>query len=437
MKAKGFSIAGFLSWSFLLPASADVIYSNLQNIAIPTNFSGVYLNVETGSWNTNINSPQAGWDVNPFFGGSVLWNSPTFQPVRTGTGEMDSVVNVAAGSTVGSGSTFSTFVQGPGGENPGGPGYGISETHMGAGAGQFVSGTEGYLGFRLNGTDYGYMRVVLTNNGSGAVIKDWAYDTSGASVVVGGIRQVGQDVILSSGFTLASAVVNSGGTTNLVKTGAGTNILSGTSTYTGTTTVEEGKLLVTGSLANTSAVTVNAGATLGGNGSIAGSVTLESGATISAGEGIDTLTTGSNTWNGGSSLIFQFSTDGSSGSAGSEWDVLGINGELDLSGASSSNQISLSLLSMSNATTSGLLGSWNANTNATWSGFVTTTAGITGFASDKFLIDTTNFQNPITGNFSVVLNGSNLDLVYTAVPESGASLLGGLGLFILLQRRRR
>lgn len=437
MKAKGFSIAGLLSWSCLLPASADVIYSNLQDIAIPSNYSGVYLNVETGSWNTNINSPQAGWDINPFFGGSVLWNSPTFQPVRTGTGEMDSVVNVAAGSTVGSGSTFSTFVQGAGGENPGGPGYGISETHMGSGAGQFVSGTEGYLGFRLNGTEYGYMRVVLTNNGSGAVIRDWAYDTSGAPVVVGGIRQVGQDVILSSGFTLASGVVNSGGTTNLVKTGAGTNILSATSTYTGTTTVEQGKLLITGNLANSSGVFVNDGATLGGNGSIAGGVTLASGATISAGEGIDTLATGSNTWNGGSTLIFQFSTDGSTGAAGSEWDVLGINGELDLSGASSTNQISLSLLSMSNATTSGLLGSWNADTNATWSGFVTTTGGITGFAADKFLVDTTNFQNPLNGNFSVVLNGSNLDLVYTAIPEPGASLLGGLGLLILLNRRRR
>ena len=437
MKAKGFSMVGLVSWTFLLPVSADVIYSNLQNIAIPTNFSGVYLNVETGGSNTNINSPQAGWDVNPFFGGSVLWNSPTFQPVRTGTGEMDAVVNVADGSTVGSGSTYSTFVQGSGGENPGGPGYGISETHMGSGVGQFVSGTEGYLGFRLNGEDYGYMRVVLTNNTSGAVIKDWAYDTSGASVVVGGIRQVGQDVTLSSGFTLASAVVNSGGTTHLVKNGSGTNTLSATSTYTGSTTVNEGKLLITGSLANTSSVTVNDGATLGGNGSIAGPVTLNSGATISAGEGIDTLTTGSNTWNSGSGLLFQFSTDGSSGTAGGEWDSLGINGDLDLSGVTSGDPFTIALVSMSDSTTTGLLGSWDANSNATWSGIVTTTGSITGFAGDKFLVDTTNFQNSYTGSFSVVANGSNLDLVYTAVPEPKAALIGSLGLLMLLRRRPR
>ncbi|OYV06249.1 MAG: hypothetical protein CFE26_07325, partial [Verrucomicrobiales bacterium VVV1] len=297
MKPRHSTIIGLATLALAGTAVADVYYSNFQNIAIPANYAGVYLDVQTGASNTNMFSPQAGWDINPYFGGSTLANSPGFQPVRSGTGSLDSVLNLSFGSTVGSGSTYSTFVQGPGGQNPGQPGYGGSETHMGAGVGQFVSGTEGYLGFRLNGTDYGYMRVVLTNNSGGAVIKDWAYDTSGASVVVGGIRQVGQDVILSSGFTLASAVINSGGATNLVKNGSGTNTLSATSTFTGSTTVNDGKLLITGSLANTSGVTVNDGATLGGNGSIAGPVTLNSGATISAGEGIDSLTTGSNTWN--------------------------------------------------------------------------------------------------------------------------------------------
>ncbi|OYV03736.1 MAG: hypothetical protein CFE26_20600, partial [Verrucomicrobiales bacterium VVV1] len=108
-----------------------------------------------------------------------------------------------------------------------------------------------------------------------------------------------------------------------------------------------------------------------------------------------------------------------------------------LSGVTSGDPFTLALVSMSDSTNSGLLGSWNANANATWSGFVTTTGSITGFASDKFLVDTTNFQNTLNGSFSVVLNGSNLDLVYTAVPEPGAALLGGLGLLMLLRRRRR
>jgi hypothetical protein len=230
MKPRHSALAGLVTLALTGAAVADVYYSNLQNIAIPTNYAGVYLNVETGASNTSMTSPVSGWDINPYFGGSTLANSPAFQPVRSGTGSLDAVLNLSFGSTVGSGSTYSTYTQGINGQNPGGPGYGGSQTHMGAGVGQFVSGTEGYLGFRLNGEDYGYMRVVLTNNTSGAVIKDWAYDTSGASVVVGGIRQVGQDVTLSSGFTLASAVVNSGGTNNLVKNGSCTNTLSATST---------------------------------------------------------------------------------------------------------------------------------------------------------------------------------------------------------------
>ena len=99
-----------------MPASADVIYSNLQNIEIPATFDGLYLNVETGAWNTDMAAPVAGWDINPYYGGKVLGNSPAFQPVRSGTGSSSPVVNLAAGTSVGTGSVFSTFFQGAGGE---------------------------------------------------------------------------------------------------------------------------------------------------------------------------------------------------------------------------------------------------------------------------------------------------------------------------------
>ena len=44
---------------------------------------------------------------------------------------------------------------------PGAPGYGGSQMLTTSG-GNFTAGQEGYLGFRLNGTNYGSMRVVLT-----------------------------------------------------------------------------------------------------------------------------------------------------------------------------------------------------------------------------------------------------------------------------------
>jgi hypothetical protein len=115
MKPRHPSLSGLVTLALAGTAAADVYYSNLQNIAIPTNYAGVYLNVETGASNTSMTSPVSGWDINPYFGGSTLANSPAFQPVRSGTGSLDSVLNLSFGSTVGSGSTYSTFVQGSGG----------------------------------------------------------------------------------------------------------------------------------------------------------------------------------------------------------------------------------------------------------------------------------------------------------------------------------
>jgi hypothetical protein len=116
--------------------------------------------------------------------------------------------------------------------------------------------------------------------------------------------------------------------------------------------------------------------------------------------------------------------------------LLGINGTLDLSGASALNPINFDLGTMADATNSGLLGTWNPNADALWAGFVTTTGGITNFAANLFSIDTSGFQNTLNGNFSIAQNGNNLDLVYTVVPEPRAALLGGLGLLALLRRRR-
>ena len=52
MKPKHPHLLTFGALALVMPASADVIYSNLQDIAIPATFDGLYLNVETGAWNT-------------------------------------------------------------------------------------------------------------------------------------------------------------------------------------------------------------------------------------------------------------------------------------------------------------------------------------------------------------------------------------------------
>ena len=463
MKPKHPHLLTFGALALVMPATADVIYSNLQDIAIPATFDGLYLNVETGAWNTpsNLGAGVAGWDVNPFYGGKAFANSPDFQPVRSGTGSSSPILNLAAGVTVGSGSTYSTFVQGPTGETPGAPGYGSSQMLTGLG-GNFTAGSEGYLGFRLNGANYGSMRVVLTNNTSTPVtpmVKDWAYDTSGAPVVVGAIKQVGQDIVLSSGFTLASALVNSGGTTNLVKNGSGTNTLKAANTYTGATTVNEGILNIasTGTINTSSGISVAAGAkfvynsstalsvaptltgngisnraVLSGTGTVGTSVTLDNlGDVLSPGNspGIQNYTP-AQSW---SSFSYDWEVNNFTGTtAGIAFDQIGVGGTLNLSGGSGS--YILNVLGLTAGDVSGNVPNFS-EINRSW--IILTSTGITGFNAANWSINTTGFTDPDTGTWLLAQSDNNLVLSYAPSPEPRAALLGGLGLLMLLRRRRR
>jgi len=436
MKFPVMSICGSAGLVFVGNASAELIYSNVRDIAIPANFAGVYLDVETGNWNTNMNSPQSGWDINPFFGGSAIWNSPNFQPVRSGTGAMDAVVNLAEGSLVTSTSTYSTFVQGAGGENPGGAGYGVSDSHVGSGVGQFQAGQEGYLGFRLNGSSYGWMRVVFNGNTGGALIKDWAYDTSGASIAVGNVKLNGSDMALDSGnnnVTLGSAISDSNGSTNVVKSGNGTTNLNGVNTYTGTTTVEAGRLNVNGSIHASSQVVVEAGATLGGDGVINGNVTLDG--TLRVGQGGSTdrrleiggvLSTGS-----GSSMVFRISDE-------SSYDQL-VVGSVDLSNTN------LVIEELSDTSWSTLEYGDGANflTNgATYYKLIEgTTMGMFANVTDTMSAAELAYYGLSGTQYTVMLNDQKFwvaqgSTYLVAIPEPSLGLLGSLGALLLLRRRR-
>jgi len=94
MKAKHLHVITFGALGLVMPASADVIYSNYQNLSIPANFDGLYLDVNSGAWNTSMAAPQAGWDINPFNGGKNVQNSPGFQPVRRCTSNTSAIVNL-------------------------------------------------------------------------------------------------------------------------------------------------------------------------------------------------------------------------------------------------------------------------------------------------------------------------------------------------------
>ena len=154
-------------------AEAAIVISGVQNIEIPTGMDGVYVDLSDGSTSS---SEFSGWDVNFFLGGTGIYAASNFQPVREGTEWSDAVLNLSANSTVTASSKFYT------------EGINASSDHLGSGEFEFTVGEEGYLGFQYTADSIaysGWMRVTLTNNTSGGIIHEWAWNDSGEGIVVG------------------------------------------------------------------------------------------------------------------------------------------------------------------------------------------------------------------------------------------------------------
>lgn len=87
-------------------------------------------------------------------------------------------------------------------------GAGGSDTaRFGPEANQFHDSVDGYLGFKFTthgsaGPYDGWMRLSLPNNTAGALIRDWAYDNTGAAVPAGATPEPGSAVLLVMGMAV-------------------------------------------------------------------------------------------------------------------------------------------------------------------------------------------------------------------------------------------
>jgi hypothetical protein len=173
-------------------AGAAIVYSGPMDIPIPTNFDGVFIDLDgmiSGS------SAFAGWDINPFFGGSVIATSIAFHPVADSAVSTGTILSLAEGTVVNGSLTYAA--------SPGG-----SSTHIGPSLTQFAEAVESYIGFQFTPNEsavpnFGWIRIVVTANNPGGVVKDWAYETSGDSIPVGAVPEPSALLVAGLGSLLA------------------------------------------------------------------------------------------------------------------------------------------------------------------------------------------------------------------------------------------
>lgn len=238
-------------------------------------------------------------------------------------------------------------------------------------------------------------------------------------------------VVLSVGGNAASGtyagIISGAGAFS--KVGGGVLTLAGANTYTGATNVSAGTLAVNGSLANSS-LTVASGATLMGSGTIAGLTTIAGLHRPGNSPGVETFT--NLTYNSGASVQWELWGNTATNSP-LAYDQIAVNGDLTFAGGTT-----LDLVFTGSAGPSSFSSvAWADpfwGTKQEWL-LYDVANGTTGFASNLTLA-TTNWQDS-TGaffqavrpdsTFSLEQRGSDVYIVYAAVPEPTAIALAGIG----------
>ncbi len=189
-----FAFTVLLAGSTMSTSAAVVSFIN-ENIAIPTDFAGVSLDLETGVSSVSLEG-LAGGDLNFVFGGQAFSNdadqnatTPSWQPVRADSGNTGVLENLGVGVEVGPSSTVSSS-------------FGGSTDNFA----NFTPGERGYVGFSLildDGNEtvaYGWVEVTLQNNDTPGMIHSWAYDDTGEPLAVAAVPEPTQSVLIIMGL---------------------------------------------------------------------------------------------------------------------------------------------------------------------------------------------------------------------------------------------
>ncbi len=270
-------------------------------------------------------------------------------------------------------------------------------------------------------------------------------------IVDGGIIRANQDgVALISGSEVTigsggmyvdtqantvSIASNLTGSGSLTKLGSGKLTLNGDNTYTGGTIVAEGALWVNGTL--TGDVTIQDGAKLGGSGTL-GELTVQDGGILAPGNSPGIMNTSTQTWGGAGVYDWETNTDSLSGTEGTNWDVILINGNLNIT-ATQADPFIIALHSLTITNASGLIAGFDPLSDYTWE-ILRVTGTITGFDPSVFSLNDAAFLNDLEGgsfNVSQANQSIFVNFVAAPVPEPGSALLTLVACALFAGRRRR
>lgn len=398
----GTQSAGTLSSTFNLNGGATLAAQTIQN--------GAGTATRTFNWNDGT--------IKNYNGSTDLTVSSALKLAATGTHAFD----ISSGK---SGSVSGVISEAA---------AGASLTKTGAGA-LTLSGANSHSGTTTvsNGTlalsgsgTLGASSATLAITGASSILNlGGTSQTVGAVTLGGGTIQNGTltgTSYASTGGTVSASLAGSG---NLSHT-SGTTTLTGINSYTGTTTVSGGTLIVNGSLANTT-TTIGSGATLGGGGTIGGATTIQSGGTLSPGNSPGILTfSNSLTLQAGSNLDWQFNGD-TLATRGTDYDGVDVTG---------------GTLTLETGAILNLLATGTDYTASVWDSsrsfkvLDVTGSGSYDGSGNLTLVTTGAGDFASQGNWGLTYDATGVTLNWTAVPEPCTALLGGLGLLMILRRRR-
>ncbi len=161
------AVAGAASMTATQYANADIIYSGIQNIAVPANFTGVYLDLDGLTFNTT--GSVTGSDYNIWFNADH-WD--TFHPNGATTADIVSgafVANLAYGTPV-VGATNTTLADLTNGST------GTFDPPNGA----------GYIGVSIAGVGPGWIQLAnVDQTNQTLTVVDWAFENAGGSIFAG------------------------------------------------------------------------------------------------------------------------------------------------------------------------------------------------------------------------------------------------------------